>query len=444
MLQFNTTTTSLYGQGRRVSESLFRWLTLSRPDRQLLPTLSELHVPILTEDCYSVHLLFGRSLQALHVWGACIPDATHSLSAFLHLPSRSPNLKVLIPVFPHRLDDVQSSVIQPLFHEVLPSLKSLTRLQFTNCPMPIPFDSFVELTSLPHLVLLSLLDGLLQPIMTAPTMGALRLAPQHTFGALEALSLRSLCTLDDFFPVFSFRFGRIKHISVASVGPDLASNRSSLGSLTQLIRDGCSHETLEAVVISTGGTRAQIKANANLRIPSTALQHLFCFRNITKIEINSLKHIELDDAVFEELAMSWPRLEHLTLHSRARFDHAVPRVTLRGLAHVARFCPRLEWLGINARVCDKDVFLPGEGLQHPRLSTLEFYRTPIFGDPLKIGAFLHALFPGITGPPDDSDDRWEGIDEIHWSWKPVRTAVDRCRRGSISTATVLVRCSGNP
>ncbi|KAI0724687.1 hypothetical protein C8Q72DRAFT_653682 [Fomitopsis betulina] len=422
--------------GRHVSERLLQCLISSRPDRQLLSKLCSLDVSIARE-YRSAHLFLCHSLDVVVLQARSFHDAHQVLfTALSHLPSRSPNLTTLNI----RLDDhgnPSAAAMRQLFHGIIPSLHSLTYLQLERLPTPVPFDNLLQVASLPHLRGLALLDGTTDNwIMTAPTLETYTPASRHIFSALESLHLRSMCTLDGFLPALSsFRFPQIRNIIIH---PEAPSDRDTLASLIQLICEGCSHETLEDIDIDTGGSSWDEEVDGAQYICSTTLRQLFCFPNICSFELTSAMFIDCLDDVFEELAASWPLLERLILHSRAPFEPITRPVTLRNLAHLARNCPQLESLGINAEVCDNDVFLPSAEQQHLRLSTLEFYRTPCSLQAVKVGIFLHALFPGITGVPDDPDDYDYTMEEDPSpSWESVRWAIDQCRQGRIDVAAVL-------
>ncbi|KZT72309.1 hypothetical protein DAEQUDRAFT_722986 [Daedalea quercina L-15889] len=132
---------------------------------------------------------------------------------------------------------------------------------------------------------------------------------------------------------------------------------------------------------------------------AACFRHLRVFHNLRRLTLMTDSCIVLDDEILEELAMSWPRLEHLQLSSSAEYPWMTSTATtLEGLAHLARYCPSLSFLAIDVDTSHADVSphsKPGGGYCNRALWAIEFGQSRAEGNPAKIAAFLFAIFPNL-------------------------------------------------
>lgn len=361
------------------------------------------------------------------------------MTASSYIPRFSPNLESLCLTYP---DEVDASFIasRPLFHDILPPLRALKHLELKSLPTPVPLEDVAKLTALPCLAELMFIKGTAGQalIVSPPTRDNNSEKPsQYTFGSLRFLYLEPPGTLDDCIALFScFRFPMIKRLLVAA---SQASDANAVNDLSKAICDNCSHDTLESVSITSGfGSNGDVNTPRGT-VPSAALRRLCCFRNLTRFELTTKLPIALDDAVLEELATSWPRMERLELASSAPDQGSAPhRATVRGLAHLARHCPLLTVLAISVDVRGADLYLPRAEHRNACLWAVDFYRSPVAGeDAHRVGAFLYALFPKLAvveGNPvyDRPEDRA--------SWGLVMETIIQCKQGLVDVAAVLVGC----
>ncbi|KAI0338825.1 hypothetical protein BDW22DRAFT_1362548 [Trametopsis cervina] len=77
-----------------------------------------------------------------------------------------------------------------------------------------------------------------------------------------------------------------------------------------------------------------------------ALRPLFSCRRIRKFEIRWDYQLHLSDHDMDDLARSWPELEHLHLHSEPIPEAGTPSLTLRALLPFACHCPQLRYLAL--------------------------------------------------------------------------------------------------
>ncbi|KAJ7453767.1 hypothetical protein FB451DRAFT_1280753 [Mycena latifolia] len=136
-------------------------------------------------------------------------------------------------------------------------------------------------------------------------------------------------------------------------------------------------------------------------ITSRSLRSLFCFANISSIDISSPLGFDLDDSLVEELAGAWPCIESLRLHA-VRKD-IQPRATLKSLQYLAQSCPRLRLLDMSIDA----TFVPaphshGSRVIHENLLFLKAEHSPISSS-LPVARFLSGIFPNLQSIETDRD-----------------------------------------
>ncbi|KAH9834058.1 uncharacterized protein C8Q71DRAFT_770787 [Rhodofomes roseus] len=404
----------LMHSSRITSERLFLWLHLSRSGHQLLPNLTILTWTSMSSLVYygSAHLLFGRQLSVLSI-GSTVPSTNSGAiaHALLRLPPRSPNIQELEVYFMEQGNFFQST--QPIIGDIFTSLQRLKCLSIhTNIPML--YDDFAKLTTLPQLLVLNLTNGSGPILVAGPSRQGRDAFPDVTFRTLETLHL-SCDFMENCIDVLSVcRFPCLKRVCPVS---NRISDAVTLGRALQLVHERCSHTSLEAVQVYVGDW-SSIRTSEAITIadikPLCKFHHLRSFTIITEM------CIVLDDRAVEELATSWPQLEDLHLSSLAPYPWPTPTATtLAGVAHFARYCPLLTTLEIDVNTASgTDVSThakPGDGYCNRSLLNIRFGQSPALGDPAQIAAFVFAIFPTLEHVNEDSNRRDE-------SWVPVQDA----------------------
>ncbi|KAL1726523.1 hypothetical protein EV714DRAFT_276466 [Schizophyllum commune] len=116
--------------------------------------------------------------------------------------------------------------------------------------------------------------------------------------------------------------------------------------------------------------------------------------NLTTLIINGISSLDLAGVEWEEVAGWWPHLEHLRLETY--MSTQFPPVSLATLAHFARSCPQLTYLGlpIDASIVPADIDVP-----HQSRATGEL-RLGVESAPIKdadaVARYLSEIFPHLT------------------------------------------------
>ncbi|KAH9919402.1 uncharacterized protein B0H18DRAFT_636211 [Fomitopsis serialis] len=397
---------------RVISESLFFWLHSSRPGHLLLPNLSTLSWGSSIPSGYygSVHLLCGQQLSTFHIGGST-PRSTSDViaQALLHLPQRSPLVRELRIILVENGTAIQP--VQPILGDVFASLKRLQILSLQS-ELPMPFSAFAMLASLPHLTQLKLVseDG---AIMTSVPLKTGR--ADLTFRALEEMTLTSSPMDSSVDVLSSCQLPRLKYIYINS---EIAADPDTIVRVLQLLHERCSHTVLEGIdVHNVDYISAGEQVREAIRFTAATMRRLCDFHRIRLFDLHTDLLIVLDDEVIKQLAMSWPRLEFL--HFLSANDHpwhTPTATTLKGLVHLARYCPSLRLLTIDLNASDSDVSLrtkPGGGIRNQTLRRVTFGHSPALGNTAKIAAFLFAIFPNIISINDDDEvpieESWDQV-----------------------------------
>ncbi|KAF7362748.1 hypothetical protein MVEN_00624300 [Mycena venus] len=160
------------------------------------------------------------------------------------------------------------------------------------------------------------------------------------------------------------------------------------------------------------------------------LRHLFHFENLASLELCPPTGIDVDDDAIRSMAKAWPRLEILSLTSRAR-AHPL-RTTLRSLLSLAQHCPLLEHLemGVNATDVPNIDFTSRRRVINYNLVEWDVGDSRL-SSPLLVARFLSGLFPELKYISTEMQDKWvfdDGVaDILRMLWREVEGALPICR-----------------
>ncbi|KAJ7728875.1 hypothetical protein B0H16DRAFT_1697316 [Mycena metata] len=160
--------------------------------------------------------------------------------------------------------------------------------------------------------------------------------------------------------------------------------------LTQCRR---SHTSLRSLGIRNLADDEPHLDQQRFRLRSHRIEHLFCFGNLTELEIQSPCGFELDDDVCREMARAWPHAERLTFE-----EHYIPRawpVTLEALRSFAQHCPNLNRLRITLEARTIPRSPPSSGSAQMRLENLHLGRSIISLYLEEMAKFVGSLFPNL-------------------------------------------------
>ncbi|KAF8218202.1 hypothetical protein K438DRAFT_1953035 [Mycena galopus ATCC 62051] len=140
---------------------------------------------------------------------------------------------------------------------------------------------------------------------------------------------------------------------------------------------------------------------------------LFCFRNLTSINLSPPVGFDLDDAKAWDIARAWPHVKFLFLMAATDLRYpSCPRMSLLGLKAFANHCRELVFLSI-AFDASTVPSLHGSPENVPQLSLTDLYvdMAPI-NDPPAVGAFMSALFPNLAEIGIHNDWIWDDPEYI--------------------------------
>ncbi|KAJ8592392.1 hypothetical protein M405DRAFT_51924, partial [Rhizopogon salebrosus TDB-379] len=190
--------------------------------------------------------------------------------------------------------------------------------------------TILHLSKLPSLRVLNL--GLHTPI-TADTQ---QLLQHNGFCALQELGVTCetyLATGDAFFEALSIA---PKKLSISYWVDSIEALPASISR----IPDACAHNALEylQVEVNEGGFGA-------ISISAATFEPLCAFRNLRRLNFESIYNVQLDDTTLVQMARAWPLLEVLIIHGLlGRWtDH---NITPNALVSLLQHCPRLASIAI--------------------------------------------------------------------------------------------------
>jgi hypothetical protein len=159
------------------------------------------------------------------------------------------------------------------------------------------------------------------------------------------------------------------------------------------------------------------------------IKYLFRFNNLTFLSLSPPTGTDVDDDAVLSMAEAFPRLEHLSLSSRAK-AHPL-RATLRSLRYLAQHCPYLSYLEMSLNASDvPDI----EYNVRSRIfnSSLEEWDVAgsLIKSPFLVARFLSGIFPELTQISTSMQDKWvydDGVaDVLRNLWGEVAEALPIC------------------
>ncbi|TFY51922.1 hypothetical protein EVJ58_g10304 [Rhodofomes roseus] len=198
----------------------------------------------------------------------------------------------------------------------------------------------------------------------------------------------------------SCHFPRLRRMSLTSQSGPKA---DLLNRVLEAIHERIPHASLVYLKLHAGNTM-----DVGEIVNAASLRSLYDFHHLVYFDFVMGIRIALTDDDIKEMAMSWPHIKHLVLCSNASKDAIQhtwthdPRAwttkpTLEGLVHLARYCPSLELLALDADTSGAEAYLevhPGEGYHSSPLRTIHVVSPPLSA--IKdVAAFLYAVFPNV-------------------------------------------------
>ncbi|KAF8218189.1 hypothetical protein K438DRAFT_2038903, partial [Mycena galopus ATCC 62051] len=386
--QFDDTVSS-----RVIAVDVLETISSQLPRDHLFPNLKKLWFQLSEEAGSYINIFLGPKIIDADIY---LPSNSHTL---LNLPLRYPELRRLVfcgtgnPSTYGALSKIALSLNRiealrlPKLDRValehvsrLPSLQSL-RLDAPALPdlgPPTPFYSFVEAHS--------------------PSFSALRDLDFESTTiefAIEFLQLLSNCCLVSF------------HVGTAE-----PATKSTTRQFYAALASHLSHSTLQTLYVLFEGNSVMPTSledtPVNYVIDGFILAKLFCFVNLTNVELAHPVGFDIDDTTAWDIARAWPRVRVLSLTGGTDLRHpSCPRMSLLGLKAFANHCPQLVFLAIAFDASTVPSFHDSPGtISQSYLTELNVDIAPI-NDPLAVATFMSALFPSLTEIGTHKDWIWD-------------------------------------
>ncbi|KAJ7666770.1 hypothetical protein DFH06DRAFT_1184723 [Mycena polygramma] len=402
-------------------------------EEYLCPNLQSLHWEPESPSLFPYIRLF-LCPQTIHLFLAVHPVASN-VSLLPNVGIRYPELKLL------KLVDHS-----PLLSRISPTIVlQLAKIEFLLVETldREGFDHLSRLPALRNLVLRMPMEGDL-----GTSSFPLRDQTMTPFAALRKVELEftTIKFATEFVDLLSDC-----HLREFNIGTDVLATNIATGRLYTALASHIAHTTLDSLTIAEiddGGfspTPTPLAAAiADYVVNGRLLAPLFCFQNITYVQLKAPVGFDLDDATAWDMARAWPRIKFLQLDASTELHHPTS-MTLHGIRAFAKYCEDLVSLKITVNATTVPPFdrSPETRLSQQNLRTFDVSGSPI-SDQYNVARFLSALFPCLVeittlyesrahwqDPADDADDDEEALEErvhnAHWkqvqALLPVMTAL---------------------
>ena len=159
-----------------------------------------------------------------------------------------------------------------------------------------------------------------------------------------------------------------------------------------------SHDVFQMFTFSTRSKHLNPGPVALRLLPAYVLKQLFVFKQLRHLDLGHL--FDLDDNMVEQMAASWPRMQHMAVNFPAT-PESRPKITLRGLISLARHCHHLSHLEIALNVSSLGLASLGRDTQNLQpnfqLEKITLADSWVDNDvnPAHVSSFLKELFPKL-------------------------------------------------
>ncbi|KII86235.1 hypothetical protein PLICRDRAFT_164641 [Plicaturopsis crispa FD-325 SS-3] len=259
----------------------------------------------------------------------------------------------------------------------------------------LPAPSLLEISALPKLRELDF-------IWSSTGAGIGDLEPDgHRFSALRSLTITfegmpALATLAEAcIPVIGLSHWPSLEAITWTTANRLSGDILHWLAFFEKLKSNCSHDVLDSISVGEAYTIAEDYTHGDI-LTIDILDPLLSFRHLVTLECDMPGGFDLCDDDVRDMADAWPALQSLDLSSRVGW-RTRSRVTIRGIAHLVRACPRLLELGIviDASVVDdcskKD---SGVHCQNEQIHALSLGNSEI-ADPVAVAALLSDILPNV-------------------------------------------------
>ncbi|RDB24962.1 hypothetical protein Hypma_007445 [Hypsizygus marmoreus] len=181
--------------------------------------------------------------------------------------------------------------------------------------------------------------------------------------------------------------------------------------LFQMLEDCCVHVTLSFISFESRDIFSRIDPAVTIE----SIRHIFVFRHLNHVRIETGGGCDIDDVNMKELAEAWPCLTFLSLQPGTQFGAELqPRLTLASLVILATNCPNLQFLSLAIDARSVSVAQPESGdarIKHTKRLELAFRNPSPINNTDGVASFLATLFPEavVVGTSLLGGDSWRSV-----------------------------------
>ncbi|KAJ6577881.1 hypothetical protein B0H19DRAFT_1370941 [Mycena capillaripes] len=398
-----------------LDQSVMGSLIISFPAVPIFPNLRE--VSTVSESTLFPYLgfLLGAQVTKLKIR---LTGPAWCLAALPFIASKCPTLKHLDVYDPFQDDDSTepvSSLVSQLIHLQTLSVGTLNA------------DAYRHLSGLCHLNTLDVRSLTTEPF-TIPD----HLPHASPFPALcrLTLSVESIHLATNFISCTDNA-----PLTEVSIRTRSSTTRSSLAFFSTL-GSHCSSSHLRSIEVAHNSIFDEIDDSPELyTMPSNVIQPLLKFPNLTRVELTAPLGFLVDEGFAVAMALSWPRIEHLSLGAYFPFGYhsSMLKPTIMSLLSFSRNCPHLRYLSIAVDATNVQMNHPSlsSRTRQTALEELYFPNSPIHS-PLQVAQLLSSIFPSVSRIRSGTfrrNDQWDEVERLVPIFAAVR-ADERLMRGS--------------
>ncbi|KAJ7622916.1 hypothetical protein DFH06DRAFT_1447108 [Mycena polygramma] len=406
-------------------DDIFHRISSGLPRDHLCPNLTS-----ITWNSGDDHILFPYICLFLgpKIVNATISVPTRHVPSLLDLALRYPQLKGFSLRNTSRID----LMLSPAVSKIISSLERIEDLSFDQ----LDRASLEHLSRLPSLRLLCLETPDFSDLPRSRDERYILDPQYHPFPALREVYFED--TTIDLTIEFLGLMSKC-HLETFHVGTVVSATKLITGQLYFRLAKCLSHSALHALEIELPSsyftpTRPPLDAVADYVVDGVTLAALFCFTNLTELNLVPPVGFDIDDSTAWEMAQALPKIK--SLHLGAATDlHYPSSMSLHGLPAFAKHCGDLENLSINFDASTVPTDNLSESISQCSLTSLDTNASPIT-DPLPVAQFMAGLFPNLAkiwhgewlflyDEEDDDDDEMAGIRITAARWKQVETILQK-------------------
>ncbi|KAJ7100565.1 hypothetical protein C8R43DRAFT_1244255 [Mycena crocata] len=312
----------------------------------------------------------------------------------------------LLPALGLRYPELKSLSVDVSWEDRPLACRTLSKIAFDLEKIEILSLDMLDRQALEHISQLPALKSLdlLEPIVQD-------LSPISSPSYLPFLTLRTL----NLWAAVDLAIGFVHllsncHLEEFTLGTEFLAIKTTTEKLYTTLAGHLAHDTLRILEVTDVEGETPIPPAgtiADYLVSGPTLAQLFCFGNLTRLNLQPPVGFDIDDSTAWDLARAWPKLTLLWLRAATELSYH-PSMTLQGLRAFAKHCPELSSLTIAVDASTVPPFdgSPDTRISQRRLLSFNVSASPISNAPIA-ARFLSALFPRISYMGTLHDWRWD-------------------------------------